>query len=168
MQPFRFRLSELTSHARHIALAVVAALILLSGCTPRLSPLYRDYSIDKPPANDEPINTRIADALEEGGWTVVDGVTANVVATNSRKFNSWIVYSIEVELEVAPVGDGYVRVFIHPYRHYFTGARGKLPYLRKGLAREIMKTIEEPFETQGLQFAGTAQSRDKAYREGEG
>jgi len=150
--------------ARHSCL-LSFLLVALTGCTPRLTPLYRDYSIDGRASDHEVIKERVAEALQEAGWTVIEGVTANVVATESRKFDSWAVYTIEVELEVAQVGDGYVRVFIHPYRHYFTGARGKMPYLRSGLAKEVMKTLEKPFADQGLEFAGTAQSRDKAYRD---
>jgi hypothetical protein len=138
------------------------------GCTPRLSPLYRDFSLGGSGTGSAATQDRIVSALEKAGWTVIEGVTANVVATQPRKFRSWGIYSMEVELEVARVGNGHVRVFIHPYRHYFTGSRGKQPYLRSGLAKSVMKTLQDPFAAEGLTFVGTAQSRDKAHRESEG
>jgi len=114
------------------------------------------------------MHSRITLALEEAGWSVIDGVTSNIVATESRTFRSYVIYSMEVALEVSPIGDEHVRVFIHPYRRYFTGARGKMPYLKRGLAKSVMASLKESFAAQGLQFAGTAQSRDKAYRQNRG
>ena len=156
----------ISAGVRAVALATV--IMIAVGCTPRLSPLYRDFSIEKPVPNDQDLRGQIGEALDEAGWTVIDGVTSNIVATESRKFHTWVVYRMEVELEVAPVGKGYVRVFIHPYRRYFTGSRGKMPYLKKGFANSIMETLEEPFASRGLKFAGTADSRDQAYRENGG
>lgn len=134
------------------------------GCTPRLSPLYRDFSIDDSGQNEHDIYERLTLAMEEAGWSVIEGVTSNIVATEGRDFNSWGIYTMEVELEASPVGDGYVRLFIHPYRRYFTGTRGKMPYLKPGLAKAVLSTLETPFEAYGLKFAGTAASRDKAHR----
>ncbi len=138
--------------------------LFVSGCSPRISPLYRDYRITNQITSELDVHSRIALALEEAGWSVIDGVTSNIVATESRTFRKYGVYSMEVELEVSPVGDEHVRVFIHPYRRYFTGSRGKMPYLKRGLANSILESLEEPFLEQGLEFAGTAQSRDRAYR----
>ncbi len=146
-------------------LSLLVVALFASGCTPRLSPLYRDYRITDQGSNELGMHSRITLALEEAGWSVIDGVTSNIVATESRKFRSYGIYSMEVALEVSPIGKEHVRVFIHPYRHYFTGSRGKMPYLKRGLAKSVMNTLEEPFAAQGLQFAGTAQSRDKAYRQ---
>lgn len=135
------------------------------GCSPRLSPLYRDFSISETDEFDEDIYERLTLAMEEAGWSVIEGVTANIVATEGRDFNDWGIYTMVVELEASPVGKGYVRLFIHPYRRYFTGSRGKMPYLKRGLAKAVMATLETPFEAYGLKFAGTADSRDKAHRQ---
>lgn len=156
-------------------LAVIAVLVLLSGCSPRLSPLYRDYEVEVETSDgpvestddNEAVMQRIRDGLQQAGWTVGEAATPNVVAAESRKFREWGLYSIEVDLEVAPVGGNYVRLFVHPYRIYFTGAKRKIPYLRGSLARSVLKDLHEAFEEQGLEHIGTAQTRDRATRRGD-
>lgn len=141
------------------------AVLVLTGCSPRLSPLYRDYEVSsESDLSDEDVFERIDRALAAAGWTSTEGVTANVMATESRRFRRWGLYKIVVDLEVAPIGGDYVRLFIHPYRVYFTGTRSKIPYLRGSLARSVLKDLHEAFEEEGLDFIGTAQSRDKAAR----
>ena len=153
-------------------LTVIALLVLLSGCSPRLSPLYRDYEVKAGdsaadveaatmPDDHAEVMERIKAGLDAAGWTVADAVTSNVIAAEPRKFREWGVYSIEVDLEVAPVGGNYVRLFVHPYRIYFTGAKRKIPYLRGSLARSVLKDLHEAFEAQGLEHIGTAQTRDQ-------
>ena len=157
----------------------IAFLVLFSGCSPKLSPLYRDYEVvhdstetmAMPAGSDAetsgPMEDRSATfqdiraGLEAAGWTVTEGVTDNVLATEPRKFREWGVYSIEVDLEVAPVGGNYVRLLVHPYRIYFTGAKRKIPYLRGTLARSVLKDLHAAFEEQGLHHIGTAQMRDR-------
>lgn len=156
------RSTFLTRWTSRLTLLLIATVSL--GCSPRLSPLYRDFSIDESTQYEYDIYERLTLAMEEAGWSVIEGVTSNIVATEGRDFNSWGIYTMEVELEASPVGNGYVRLFIHPYRRYFTGTRGKMPYLKRGLAKAALSTLETPFETYGLKFAGTAESRDKAHR----
>ncbi|NQV71591.1 hypothetical protein HQ496_00610 [bacterium] len=135
----------------------------LVGCSPRLSPLYRDYEVTvEEGLSDELVFERIDRGLKAAGWSPIEGITANVLATESRQFREWGLYSIEVELEVAPVSGDYVRLLIHPYRVYFTGKRSKIPYLRGSLARSVLKDLHDEFDKEGLTFIGTAQSRDKA------
>lgn len=141
--------------------------LLVAGCTPKLSPLYRDYAVtDRAPTQDDILLERIGVGLSSAGWTVVDGVTDNVVATEARQFREWGLYSVRVSLEVAPVGGDFVRLLVHPYRHYFTGAQSKIPYLRPGLAESVLDDLHEAFEAEGLTFIGTAQSRDREARGG--
>ncbi len=154
--------------------SLIAVLVLLSGCSPRLSPLYRDYEVTADEAAAEnvvddhtEVMERIRMGLESAGWELGDAITSNVVAAESRKFREWGLYSIEVNLEVAPVGGNYVRLFVHPYRVYFTGAKRKIPYLRGSLARSVLKDLHEAFEEQGLEHIGTAQTRDRALLRGD-
>lgn len=151
-------------------LSLIAMLVLFTGCSPKLSPLYRDYEVkvgdaegDAAPVVDDhaEVMERIKAALDAAGWTVADAVTPNVIAAESRKFREWGVYSIEVDLEVAPVEGNYVRLFVHPYRIFFTGAKRKIPYLRGSLARSVLKDLHSAFEAQGLEHIGTAQTRDR-------
>lgn len=154
--------------------ALIAILLLISGCSPRLSPLYRDYEVKADDAQAEAeaeaasmpddhadVMDRIRAGLDAAGWNVSEAVTPNVIAADSRKFREWGIYSIEVDLEVAPVGGNYVRLFVHPYRIYFTGAKRKIPYLRGSLARSVLKDLHEAFAEQGLEHIGTAQTRDR-------
>jgi hypothetical protein len=144
---------------------IVVCLLLagvLAGCSPRLSPLYRDYEVTAEKGmSDQDVFFRADKALKASGWAPVEGITANVLATESRQFREWGLYRIEVDLEIAPVGGDYVRLLIHPYRVYFTGKKSKIPYLRGSLARSVLKELNVEFEAEGLRFIGTAQSRDK-------
>ena len=150
----------------------IAMFVLISGCSPRLSPLYRDYEVK---TGDEQADVemvamsddhaevmdRIKAGLDAAGWSVTDAATPNVIAAESRKFREWGLYSIVVDLEVAPVGGNYIRLFVHPYRIYFTGSKRKIPYLRGSLARSVLKDLHEAFAEQGLEHIGTAQTRDR-------
>jgi len=143
---------------------IVILILFVAGCSPRLSPLYRDYEVDveQTAAVGNDVYERIERGLIDAGWTLTEGITDNVVATETRTFRQWGLYSVEVELEVAPVGGDYVRLLVHPFRVYFTGARSKIPYLRGSLSRSVLKDLHASFEEEGLIHIGTAQSRDKA------
>lgn len=148
-------------------LVAIAFLVLLSGCSPRLSPLYRDYEVDGVAAtvagaSEADVYVRLERGLETAGWTLTDSVTDNVVATEARQFREWGVYSVEIELEAAPVGGDHVRIMVHPYRKFFTGARRKIPYLRGSLARSALKDLHAALEAEGLEHIGTMQSRNRA------
>jgi len=155
------------SHTASVLVVKTLAVLLLfgffAGCSPRLSPLYRDYEVTAEKGlSDADVFQRIETALISSGWEPIDGVSTNVMATESRQFREWGVYKIVVDLEVAPVGGDYVRLLIHPYRVYFTGKKSKIPYLRGSLARSVLKELTASFEAEGLTFIGTAQSRNKA------
>lgn len=139
--------------------------VLAAGCSPKISPLYRDYEVTAEDAGaDEVVLDRIEEGLRDAGWSLTDPVTDNVVATDERSFRSWGLYSVRVSLEVAPIGGDYVRLMIHPYRQYAWGTKSKIPYLRGGLARSVLSDLHDSFEAQGLEFIGTRESRDKAAR----
>lgn len=143
----------------------VAATVLLvvAGCAPSISPLYRDYDVG---SNGNDVRERIHDALAATRWDVVETDTPHVISTDTVTIRRWGLYSVEVALEVAPIGDNYVRVFIHPYRHYFTGTRRKMPYFKKRLRRTILPKLQEAFEAQGLIAIGSSRERDKKSRAG--
>ena len=139
---------------------VLAGLLALSlsACAPSLSPLYRDYEIQ---AEDQPLTERIEEALTEAGWRHTPASTPNVIATQERKVRTWGLYSVVVSLEAVPVGETYVRLYLHPYRKYFTGNRSKIPYLNKGLQRTLLKDLNDALATRGLVALGTSLERDR-------
>lgn len=140
--------------------AVFLALGLLAGCSPSLSPLYRDYEVARGDAPED-LRAAVEAALVEAGWTPVAAAAPNVVATETRVFNDWGLYKTEVFLEAAPLGDRYVRVLVHPYRKYITGGRSKIPYMKGGLRRALLPELNRAFEAHGLFLLGTAIERDK-------
>lgn len=139
-----------------LLLAFVA--VLGAGCSPSLSPLYRDYVVDPV---DTPVEARIDAALRAAGWMPQPGEAPNVIATQERTLNHWGLYRIVASLEVVPIGDDYVRLFVHPYRHYVTGARSKIPFLKRGLRGRVLKDLNKAFTEHGLKALATATERDR-------
>ena len=139
--------------------ALVGVLVLsVNACAPSLSPLYRDYEVQQA---EEPVAERIEAALVEAGWQVVPASAPNALATDERKVRSWGLYSVVVSLEVVPVGEHYVRLYLHPYRKYFTGNRSKIPFLKKSLQRALLTDLNRAFYQEGLQAIGTGIDRDR-------
>ncbi len=130
-------------------------------CSPSLYPLYRDYEVEQHTA---PVRQRLERALEEAGWELVDHGAANAVAAAPRRLRNWGLYSIMVSIEAVPVGAAHVRLFVHPYRHYITGGRSKIPYLKGSIRRRVMAELDRTLEVQGLAAIGTGVSRDRARR----
>ena len=130
----------------------------LNACAPSLSPLYRDFEIEP---EDQPLTERIEAALLDAGWQTTTPSAPNVIATQERTVRRWGLYTIRVSLEAVPVGERYVRLYLHPYRNYVTGNRSKIPYLKKGLRRALLNDLNESFETRGLVAVGTSLDRDR-------
>jgi len=155
------RHTSMTVELRSSLVAVLVGLCVLctSACAPSLSPLYRDYAVaDTVQVTD----ARIENALEESGWTLASSDTLpHTVVTNHRTIRNWGLYRVKASLEVVPLGPEHVRVLIHPYRHYFTGSRSKIPFMRRSLQRSILPDLNEALAAQGLQVAGTSLKRDR-------
>ncbi len=142
-----------------VSAALVVCAALLAGCAPSISPLYRDYDLRE--SADGALRQRIVDALGATRWKVVSTSAPHVVATDTVTLSRFGLYRVEVALEVAPVGDRYARVLVHPYRVYFTGARRKIPYFKRRLRRTILPELARAFEAQGLYAIGSDVERDK-------
>lgn len=143
------------------SLLLFFAFLLLQGCSPNLGPLYRDYEVDTldesavgANAGVEDIYDRILAALDTAGWDTVAASAPNVIKTDSRILNRWLLYRTVASLEVIPIGDEYVRVLIHPYRHNFLRMKSKLPYLPKNVERQIVPELSAALEAQGLYTLG--------------
>ena len=136
-------------------LLVMTALVVSTGCSPSLSPLYRDYQVKTNEEAPDDVYASIHTALEAAGWEIGESITPNMVTTKERTMNSWGVYNVVTYLEVAPFGDGLVRVYVHPYRQYWGGARSKLSYMKRNLERIILSDLNPAFEEAGLAYIGT-------------
>ena len=134
-------------------LSVLTVLLLMAGCSPSLSPLFKDYEVtDK---NDD-VQARIVEALTEAGWEISEeSISPKIVLTQERIINRRLVYRTLAKLEVVPIEDSYVRVLIHPYRHNFIGAKNKLPYLPGNIRRQIVPPLTEIFKEAGLYIPGS-------------
>lgn len=86
------------------------------------------------------------------------------MATAPRRLRHWGLYSIVVSIDAVPVGERHVRLFVHPYRHYITGGRSKIPYLKGSIRRRVMADLDRTLKAQGLAAIGTGVSRDRARR----
>ena len=154
-----------SSPLKRIGAVVIPAVVLLSlsACSPALSPLYRDY---QRPDGGLPLNERITAALDAAGWDTVGVATPNAITTEERTLSHWGIYRVVASLEVTPLGSDHVRLFVHPYRRYFTGGQGKIPYLTRSIRSKFLPALNEAFEEQGLTVVGTPLERDEDARGG--
>lgn len=144
-------------HTYLVAIGALTALLLATACSPSLSPLYRDFEIAP---SDTSLNARIAAALIEAGWDTVSTDVPNAVTTDEKVLSNWGIYRVSASLEVTPLGRNHVRVFVHPYRQYFIGGRGKIPYLTRPLASKFLPALNTAFRKHGIHGAGTLFERD--------
>lgn len=141
----------------HFYFVLTLVTLSLSACAPTTSPLYRDFEVT---AQDEEIQARLATALQDAGWNLTESSAPNALTTEERTVNAWGMYKVVAYLEAIPMGGSYVRVYVHPFRIYFTGNRSKIPFMNSSLQREILKDIYASFDQQGLIAIGTALDRD--------
>ena len=144
---------------RHITLLTFVG-ILLSGCSPTLSPLFRDYNQASRHSAEVDFRQTVSTALSQAEWEVIDSELPLVVATAPRTFKRWGLYRVEVSLEVAPLSDEFVRVLVNPVRVYFTGTRSKIPYFRRSLQRAILKDLNVSFAAHGITALGAVIEED--------
>lgn len=146
------------ARARLTAL-IFGTSLLLSACSPSLSPLYRDYQV--PSDEGTPIEQRVTSALAEAGWDTVGVNIPNAITTEEKTLSNWGIYKVTATLEVTPLGQDHVRVYVHPYRHYITGGKGKIPYLTPSLRSKFLTSLNQAFRAQGLAAVGTPIERDE-------
>ena len=136
---------------------LLSALLFLSACSPSLSPLYRDYAIAP---GDAGVDERITAALEAAGWDTLQTSIPNTIATDEKVLSHWGVYRVTASLEVTPLGGDHVRVFVHPYRKYIFGGKGKILYLTRRIRTKFMPELNRALNANGLVTAGTPFERD--------
>jgi len=136
---------------------LLSALLFLSACSPSLSPLYRDYAIAP---GDTAVDERITAALVAAGWDTLQTSIPNTIATDEKVLSHWGVYRVTASLEVTPLGGDHVRVFVHPYRKYIFGGKGKILYLTRRIRTKFMPELNRALNENGLVAAGTPFERD--------
>ena len=154
-------------------LALLLCGLLFAGCAPSISPLYRDYEVERAPlasaeserGSETPVLERLRAALGEAGWTEGDAASTNVVSTESRIFGDWGLWRVLVSLDAILVGERHVRVQIHPVRRYVTGGRSKIGYLGRGLRGAILPDLNSALEAHGFYPVGTPRERDEEQTE---
>ncbi len=139
---------------------VAIAVLWLNGCSPRVSLLYVDYEVGGDPAT---ATARVTEGFQEAGWLLTDPETPNSVRTDTRTFDRRILYKTIAYLEAVPIGDEYVRVFIHPFRHPFVGARNKLPYMPNTLRRAVFRPLGEALEAREIYQRGAPRPELEAF-----
>jgi hypothetical protein len=144
-----------TRLVKRIALYLLP-LILLAGCSPSITPLFRDFEV----AAGEPAEpSEIAAALSAAGWTLVSEENAPAIRTEPRAFRKRLISHTEARLEAIPMGGQYVRVLIRADRVYVTGHRGPLGYLPEGVRREIVPPLRAAFAEHGMVLVPTTVER---------
>ena len=136
------------------ALAVLIVAAALAACTPRLSPLYRDYTVPDAIARDEEVLVKLHAALVDAEWQIAPEQIDNLVRTEPRTVSRWGLYKVTVYLEAVPIGSDYVRIYVHPYREYVTGGRSKIPFFNRRTQAELLPALTEALEAQGLHRVG--------------
>jgi hypothetical protein len=137
------------------------AILVIAGCAPSVTPLYRDFVVPAAPADSAGVLDLVREALVEAGWTPAPSVSPVAVSTDVRTVSDIGLYRTEVSLEAVPLGGRHVRVFFHPYRRYLTGGRSKVPYLGSGLRRRLLPPLAAALERRGLAAAGAPRDRDR-------
>ena len=146
-------------------LIVVLAGISLAGvmgCTPKLSPLYRDYEVPQD-VEGQPVDVyeKVRIALVDAGWELAQPDVANVVKTEEQTLTNWGLYKVTAYLEAAPLGGNYVRVYIHPFRKYVTGGQSKVPFLLSSVRSRVLPPLNQALEEQGLTSVGVPRDKDQ-------
>jgi hypothetical protein len=133
-------------------------LLVSSGCAGSLSPLYRDYRIDDTTAS---TRERLAEALDEAGWKLVDPVSPNILSTDMRTVQNWGLYRVVVSLDVVTMNNNHVRVFVHPFRQYVTGGLSKLAFMNGTVRSAVLPELNKALEVRGFVPIGTPVQRDR-------
>lgn len=152
---------------KEFLLGLVGLTLLTSsfGCSGSLSPLYADFRIDEARASadsdslanakvdsleDLSIQKRISDALIEVGWELDEAPSENAVSTSEVEIVDWGLYDVRVSLDVVPINQKFVRVFVHPYRQYFFGSRSKMSYMNRRVRSYVLPDLTNAFRARGI------------------
>ena len=142
-------------------------LLTLTGCTPSITPLYRDFEPQERSlvAARDSIRLDVQEALTASGWALAAPSVEGFITTEERILGERLLYQVVASLDVAFVGDRAIRVYVQPYRRYVTGGRSKLGFLSGSVEREILSELRDALKDKGIVALGTARERDEEARE---
>ncbi|MEX0600198.1 MAG: hypothetical protein WD423_11440 [Rhodothermales bacterium] len=106
------------------------------------------------------VRDRIVAALDDAGWDTVATDLPHAIETEERVLSNWGIYRVGASLQVTPLGRDHVRLYVHPYRKYFIGDKGKIMYLTGRIESRFIPELNEAFKKHGLELAGTPFERD--------
>lgn len=163
---------------RELVVGLVGLVLLASalGCGGSLSPLYSDFRIDERPTAGETdsvavartdsstasrhIQAEIQAALQEVGWELDEAPSDNAVSTTEVEIVDWGLYEVRVSLDVVPINQKFVRVYVHPYRQYFFGARSKMSYLNRRVRTYVFPELSQALRARGIVPLGESQTAE--------
>jgi hypothetical protein len=112
--------------------------------------LYEDYQISDATAGHADVRGLIEDAVTSAGWTLDEPDAPNVVSTEEATVTHWGLYKVVVSLDVVPINNEHVRVFVHPYRVYIWGSRSKMPYMSRRIRNFVIPDLSETLADHGI------------------
>ena len=107
------------------------------------------------------LEARLREALAEAGWEETEPDAPNVISTEPRRVDTSVFSHVDASLDLAPLGGGFVRVYVHAIRRNVFGSRSKMPYLSPGLRRAALEDITEALASRGLTALDAARERDE-------
>lgn len=134
---------------------LLASLLGLAGCAPRLAPLYRDYRV---PA--EGASPRLARALAGAGWALDSTAVPGVLLTRPRDGASFGLYRMRLSVEAVPLGADHVRLLFQPVRAFTARRRTHVPYLPGGLQRTFVPDLDRALKAEGFTPEASGALRD--------
>ncbi len=114
------------------------------------------------------IQDRIADALVAAGWELDEAPSENAVSTKEVEIAEWGLYDVRVSLDVVPINNKFVRVYVHPYRQYFYGSRSKMSYMNRRVREYVFPELAEAFQAQGIVPLGAPSAGEQGEEQADG
>lgn len=150
-------------------LATFSLLVLTlaaAGCSPRLSPPYRDFEVrDGSAAGDTSLSVRLSAAAVEAGWALAPSPTPSVVATEARRVATGVFSRTTASVELVPLHGRFVRVWVRGESHSALGGRTKVFALTPTLRARVLGPLSEALASRGLVALDTPRDRDEEVTE---
>ncbi len=146
----------------HGPAVLIAALVALSACAPRLSPPYRDYQPVSAQAEPADRTRVLTEAAAAAGWSVAPSLDPAIVSTAPRRVASSLLSRTDASVDLVPLAGGFVRVAIRAEkRSTIFRSRSKVYALSPRLRDEILGELTAALRDRGLVPLGTPRDRDE-------